>query len=252
VGVMDSDYVNNVVLKVVVDNNSGARGLRVRWGLSIFVQTDRSTFLFDTGPDPVTLEHNLRHLGIDPQEIEFVFISHGHGDHMGGLNFFARIKKNLPIFIPNVPSLERCVRSMGLNPIPITYPKTIAPGIFSTGTLNGMIREQGLIIHIRDRGGILLVGCSHPGLIRMIKVAHNVLKRDIFMVMGGFHLGGTRKGELDAIVETFNQFNVSMVVPIHCSGEMAREYFKRVLGNRCYCGGIGLEVTISSDQIKIK
>ena len=55
-------------------------------GLSILVETDEGKrVLVDTGASPTVFEHNLSLLGFKPSDIDAVFISHGHYDHMGGL-----------------------------------------------------------------------------------------------------------------------------------------------------------------------
>ena len=77
--------VKGLKLIVVVDNYPDSE-LKTAWGLSILAKTPENTILFDTGPDPDVLRENLKKLGIDPSEIDFVVISHEHGDHVNGLS----------------------------------------------------------------------------------------------------------------------------------------------------------------------
>ncbi|MDX1642553.1 MAG: MBL fold metallo-hydrolase, partial [Balneolaceae bacterium] len=58
-------------------------------GVSYLVKTDSTTILFDLGHNPEEvspspLEHNMSQLGIDLDEIDTIFISHNHFDHVGG------------------------------------------------------------------------------------------------------------------------------------------------------------------------
>ena len=73
-------YVRQVVL---VDNNPYKEGLETAWGLAVYLETDQTKLLFDTGPDPGVLERNAEKLGIDLSKIDFIVISHPHGDHTG-------------------------------------------------------------------------------------------------------------------------------------------------------------------------
>src|SRR5439155_4390320 len=59
--------------------------------ICILIRTGRERVLVDTGigryglgPDPGKLLLLLRAQGIEPDEIDTVILSHGHGDHVGG------------------------------------------------------------------------------------------------------------------------------------------------------------------------
>ena len=55
------------------------------WGYSALVEVDGKKILFDTGNKPETVLKNVKELGIDLSDVEDVFLSHNHGDHIGGL-----------------------------------------------------------------------------------------------------------------------------------------------------------------------
>jgi len=69
---------------VVVDNKPGAPGLLHEWGLSLWIEHQGRNLLLDTGAG-VALLPNLKALGLNPNRIEAVILSHGHFDHSGGL-----------------------------------------------------------------------------------------------------------------------------------------------------------------------
>ena len=73
-------------ITIVYDNTTTRDDLIADWGFACYVETDGKRILFDTGGDGKILLHNMNNLGIDPREIETVFISHNHFDHIGGLS----------------------------------------------------------------------------------------------------------------------------------------------------------------------
>ena len=72
-------------LIIVYDNNTLKKGLTSSWGLSCLITRPEYRLLFDTGGDPSILVKNMNRMDIDPEKIDSVVLSHGHGDHTGGL-----------------------------------------------------------------------------------------------------------------------------------------------------------------------
>jgi 7,8-dihydropterin-6-yl-methyl-4-(beta-D-ribofuranosyl)aminobenzene 5'-phosphate synthase len=73
-------------------------------GLSLLVTVysgeKRHTILFDTGYSPVGVPHNMEMLGVDPEEIETVVMSHAHMDHTGALYpILERIPQEIPLVV---------------------------------------------------------------------------------------------------------------------------------------------------------
>ena len=67
--------------------------LSTEHGLSILLETEQYRILLDPGASDVFIR-NAEVLGIDLSTVDYVFISHGHSDHAGGLRFFlSRIDK---------------------------------------------------------------------------------------------------------------------------------------------------------------
>ncbi|MHA1305219.1 MAG: MBL fold metallo-hydrolase [Candidatus Heimdallarchaeaceae archaeon] len=70
------------------------RNLLAQHGFALSIRTEEFLILFDTGSDLQinncsVLEHNLNHIGIEPNQIDKIVLSHRHTDHVGGLRFLA-------------------------------------------------------------------------------------------------------------------------------------------------------------------
>ena len=72
---------------VLSDNRSCDSRLSTEHGLSILLEAEQHRILLDTGASDVFIR-NAELLDIDLCDVDYVFISHGHSDHAGGLQYF--------------------------------------------------------------------------------------------------------------------------------------------------------------------
>ncbi len=79
----------SVKLTTLVENSVGVNGLLGEHGLSILVEANGARVLLDTGQTEIIL-HNAGAMGVDLTTIDAIVISHGHGDHAGGLKAVLR------------------------------------------------------------------------------------------------------------------------------------------------------------------
>lgn len=212
--------VSKALISIIVDNYS-REGFLSEWGLSLYIETDYWSMIFDADTNSRVLATNLSRLGIDLNNVDFAFLSHHHGDHYGGFKYIGRVRPNLRIFIP--PGDTEYLRSWGLNPVVINKSEVIAENAWSTGPLNlalWSIREHAFTFYVEGKGLVVVVGCSHPGLLKLVKKAMEVSgKNDIYLVIGGFH-------ELDCD-EADELANVTKyIAPLHCSSSSVREYIR--------------------------
>ena len=184
-------------LTIVYDNERWSEGLISDWGFSCLIQTDPVNILFDTGANGLLLLRNMNKLGVNPEIIDVVFISHGHWDHMGGLSSFLEVKQ-VPVILPA--SVRAPGRAEEVTKIKESV--ELYPGIYTTGELKGI--EQSLVIRI---GGELLVvvGCAHPGVANILKAASQY--GEVAHLVGGLH--------------GFDDFSLleglKTVCPVHCT-----------------------------------
>ena len=176
-----------------------SRNLKGGWGFSSLIETAKGlAILFDTGADSPTLLHNMEELGIDARRIGIIVISHAHGDHTGGLRGILEVNKEAEIYVPA--SFGGAIP--GRKVTTVIESIEISEDVFSTGELKGI--EQSLAIKT-DKGILVVVGCSHPGVGEIIDAASRFGK--VYGVIGGFH--------------GFHDFNrlrdLSLIVPCHCT-----------------------------------
>ena len=83
---------------VLSDNRSCDDTLATEHGLSILLETDKHRILLDTGASDVLIR-NSEKMGIDLSTVNYVFISHGHSDHAGGLRHLMTINDRAQVIV---------------------------------------------------------------------------------------------------------------------------------------------------------
>jgi len=240
--------VKNLSITVSYDNNPYKERLTTAWGFSCVIRGTKKTILFDTGGDVSILLTNMEELGIYPKEIDLVVLSHIHGDHVGGLYSFMEKNPEVVVYLPKSfpKDFKDKVKGYGTKIVEVQGPLKICQEVYSTGELGTWIKEQSLIIHT-EKGLIVITGCAHPGIVKIVNKAKDLVKGkgDVLLVMGGFHLGGESKGEIEDIISSFRKLGVSYVGPCHCSGDTARQLFKEEYGENFINVGVGRVVTMN-------
>jgi len=241
--------VNDLTITVVYDNNPYKQGLETAWGFSCLITGAEKTILFDTGKDSSMLLNNMRKLAIEPNSVELVVLSHIHGDHTSGLGSFLGKKPDVTIHLPkSFPKrFKEGVRGYGAKVIEVEEPVKIRENVYSTGQLGILIKEQSLVVRT-NKGLVVITGCAQPGIIKIAGAAKKLLKDDIVLVMGGFHLEWATKGKLEKIIAAFKKLGVRYAGPCHCSGEKARSLFEKHFGKNYINVGAGKVITLADLQ----
>jgi metal-dependent hydrolase (beta-lactamase superfamily II) len=170
-------------------------------GVSYLIETDEHRILFDVGQNarqesPSPLEHNMQALGVTLDSIDTIFISHNHFDHVGGRQrqkdqtFSMGLEQaplpNVQAFVP-IPMVYP-----GLSPVHAVEPTRIGNGVASTGTIPrqlvfGWIDEQALVVHLAERGAVLIVGCGHQTIPKLLERYDQVFGEPLYGIVGGLH-----------------------------------------------------------------
>jgi len=241
----NSEDLSSVIITVVYDNNEYDPRLEKEWGFSCLVKGTEKTILFDTGGNGKILLSNMSKLKMDPQEVEVVVLSHIHGDHVGGLNAFLDENSKVSVYLPHSfpGSFKDGVKKRGAKAISVDKPLKICQNVYSTGELGTRIKEESLLINT-ERGLVIITGCAHPGIVKVVRRAKEILKTNVYLVMGGFHLRGMSERQIGEIVEGFKREGVKKVGPCHCSGNLARKLFKKAYGKDFIPVGVGKTIEI--------
>jgi 7,8-dihydropterin-6-yl-methyl-4-(beta-D-ribofuranosyl)aminobenzene 5'-phosphate synthase len=234
-----------VQISVVYDNNPYDERLKPDWGFSCFVNGLEKSILFDTGAKGRVLLSNLEKIGIKPERIDAVVLSHEHRDHTGGLDALISRNPEIEVWIPHffVSSFKEGIQKRGAKVFEVKASQNICVRAFSTGVIHGWIKEQSLVLDTNP-GLVLITGCAHPRITEIISQVKELFNKNIYLALGGFHLAGFDKADINEIIGKFRDLGVQKVGPCHCSGNDARMFFSKEYQNNFIEIGVGKEIKI--------
>lgn len=237
---------NSLTVTVVYDNNPYLQGLETAWGFSALITGTEKTILFDTGGDSSLLLSNMEKLAIGPNDIDVVVLSHIHGDHTGGLVGLLRENCNISVFmLESFPKkFKENIQKHGARTVEVKKSLKICEDVYSTGRLGRLIKEQSLIIRAKA-GLIVITGCAHPGILKMVSAAKDLMNDEVLLVMGGFHLEWATRGGIEKIISAFKQLGIRYAAPAHCTGEKARNLFEKHFGRNYINIGAGKAIILA-------
>ena len=250
------------------------------WGFSALVEIAGKRILFDTGDNAEIFATNVKAKGVDLTKLDFVVLSHRHSDHMAGLNYVLSVNPTVKIYAPkegfgiygsSLPSsfyrkddsLPPEMRYYGGKPPEvmkfgsawanakfelIDQTTEIAPGITlialvsdSPGTRE--LKELSLAVKTPE-GVVLVVGCSHPGIERIVEAATAIDSR-IRLIVGGFHLVVAPDEAVMRVTTALkDRFKAEYIAPGHCTGEPTFAALKKAFGDNYIYAGLGTSIPI--------
>src|SRR5437879_1930045 len=252
------------------------------WGFSALVEIAGKRILFDTGNDADIFAANIKAKGVDLKTLDFVVLSHRHSDHMAGLNYVLSVNPTVKIYAPkegfgiygsSLPSgfyrkdetLPPEMRYYGGAPPQVMkfgaawrganfelIDKTteIAPGMTLIAVVSDApgtkeLKELSLAVNTSE-GMVLVVGCSHPGIEKIVEAAAAINPK-IHLIAGGFHLVVASDDVITKVVASLKDtFKVESIAPGHCTGEPTFAALKHAFGDRYLYAGLGTVLEIGS------
>ena len=239
----------------------GNMGAIAEHGWSIFLETDRGNYLFDTGQG-LALINNARILNKDLSTSKGIIISHHHVDHTGGL--LSALTATGPVDVYSHPDLFKesyltrgpkakyigvpfakiALESQGAKFVYNTGFKQIVPGMYLTGEVprqndfeigdldqviiskneyvkDPILDDQSLVVET-ERGLFIVLGCSHSGIINILNyVREKTGEKRIYGVVGGTHLGPVSQEQREQSIAALKEFNIERLGVSHCTGMSA-------------------------------
>ncbi|MBS0237968.1 MAG: MBL fold metallo-hydrolase [Proteobacteria bacterium] len=252
------------------------------WGYAALIEVGGRRILFDTGKDGAVFEHNVDALKVDLRAIDFAVISHRHIDHVSGISHLVSVNPNVKIYGPkesfgifgsslpstfyrksgSVPDTQRyyggyppSVLTFGslwpdANIIAVDRTMEVSPGIHLIALGSEREERHGLLelsLAIQTAHGlILIVGCAHPGIARILDAATKIDKR-IRLLAGGLHFAAASDTDIAELISVLkDEYRVQGVAPGHCTGEPAFAALSRAFGDSNLYAGLGEVITVGA------
>ena len=250
------------------------------WGFSALVEVAGKRILFDTGDNAEIFAANVKAKGVDLSKLDFVILSHRHSDHTAGLSYVLSVNPTVKIYAPkegfgifgsSLPSsfyrkddsLPADMRYYDGKPPEvmkfgaawanahfelIDQTTEIAPGITLIALISDLpgtreLKELSLAVNGPD-GLILVVGCSHPGIERIVEAAAAINPK-IRLIAGGFHMVVAPDEAITKVVAALkDRFKVESIAPGHCTGEPTFAALKKAFGDKYLYAGLGTSIAL--------
>ncbi|MBE9565605.1 MAG: MBL fold metallo-hydrolase [Proteobacteria bacterium] len=278
--------VGKLAVTVLSDNCvASGEGLLAEHGLSLLIEADGRSLLFDVGNSGICIGNAAR-LGLDLTQARQIVLSHAHYDHTGALPLllnafgprqliahpdlfqrkYARRRGHAPREI-GLPSLPQDLVRQGAVLRLDSQPREVLPGVLTTGTIprvtdfeaipshfavkrgTRMVRdefaeEQALVAQTR-KGLVVIVGCSHRGVINALRHAVELTGEErVHALIGGTHLAAAGQEQLQKTIEELQRMKLAQVIACHCTGFRAAARLAAALGDRFDPGGVGYRLTV--------
>ena len=104
--------------------------------------------------------------------------------------------------------------------------------------------EQSLVMKVKGKGLVVISGCSHPGIVNMVKHAQDLGQDRVAVVIGGFHLGVVSQEVMEETIFHLKELEADLVMPCHCTGFRATCRMAQVLGDSFAVNCVGSAVEL--------
>ena len=224
-----------MTFNILFNNVRGVKGFQTLWGFSCYI--NELNLLFDTGSNGRVLLQNAKKMGINFKELKYLFISHSHWDHIGGIDTIIEENPNITMFVPSSLSkhLIKDLKNLVKEVIVINDKFCeILPNVYTTGIMPP-IEEQSMAIKTK-KGLIIITGCGHAGIINIQNRIKENLNENIHYILGGFHLLRSSNEEIEEVIQNLD---TEFISPTHCTGEKAIKMIKTKFKDKFIKAGVG-------------
>jgi 7,8-dihydropterin-6-yl-methyl-4-(beta-D-ribofuranosyl)aminobenzene 5'-phosphate synthase len=203
------------------ENDRADTSLEFGHGVSYLIRTDSATVLMDLGFNPTETAQlpavkNMRALDIAWEEIDAVVVSHPHPDHVGGVKAwqnqtitFGDLADDLgqiPIYTPISMAHSGATWIHSAQPTRISRDMATTgviafPEVFPIFLFNAKGHEQALVVNVAGQGLVLITGCGHPTLEKLVLRAETLYEANVVGVVGGLHYGEGTNEEIQPHIQ---------------------------------------------------
>ncbi|MBN2168984.1 MAG: MBL fold metallo-hydrolase [Actinobacteria bacterium] len=270
----------SVKITILCDNVSGPDCHCAEYGLSILIEVDGRSFLWDSGQSSAAA-YNAGRLGVDLRGIEGIGISHGHFDHCGGLGEILSLSGPKTVFLHpealapkyhitekgrrfiGIPYRTEWIRGMSENLELFSGEVEVMPNVFMTGEIPRVTRfentdpnlfcvreeelivdpfadDQALVIKTPD-GLVVVLGCAHAGLVNTL--IHVTTKYGpVKAIVGGTHLmySDPQSEMVQSAIEYLAGLKPGVMILCHCTGAEVTAEMKKHFNEAVIFGHAGL------------
>ena len=257
-------------------------GLEQDWGYAALIEFEGKRILFDTGDNIEVFRKNVEALHVDLTRLDMVVISHAHGDHTSGLRYVLSKNPKVKLYVPDDPyftgsvlppaflstdarpELPARMRYFGggsrpeprgwvawtdTNMTAVTESMSVAPHLRLVSLISEKPAFKGLrelsLVAETPAGPVVFVGCSHPGIERiMASATANNPREPVAMLVGGLHLLQDSPEQIEATLNVLaDTYHVKTMSIGHCSGELAFLRVQQRWADRSKYAGLGETIT---------
>lgn len=252
-----------IILRTLLENQlSQNRALTAEHGLSFLVETEGKKILFDCSAGKAARQ-NAKKMNISLKDVDYVVLSHSHYDHAGGYPDMVEHGVRAPLITgpqffeekyasdggkyvylgcgfgqeflkKNKIRHQVCEETITLFPgchvvggFERKYEFEKAPARFVRQTPAGMtaddFADEVCLVLESEKGLFVIVGCSHPGILNMLKTIKKRFDRPVYAVFGGSHLVEADEERLSMTMNILRDMGISIAGFNHCTGDTAQK-----------------------------
>ena len=265
-------------LRVLVDNNTYIdKYFYGEPGLSYLIEESSNKILFDLGYSDIFIS-NAEKMGVDISGADTIVFSHGHSDHIWGMEYLMRhcMKKSKRLvahprtfykktyngeLIGSKISVEKLAESFELilssQPVWLTEKllflgeiprentfenkKPIGKTVINGRETDDYLFDDTALVFRAEEGLVVITACSHSGICNIVEYAKKVCDEDsILDIIGGFHLLGPTEEQMKGTLDYFSTLKPRHVYACHCTDLDSKIRLSKVV--KLMEVGVGLEL----------
>lgn len=272
-------------ITTLVENCVYGRKLQAEHGLSLYVESQDCSLLFDTGASDLFIR-NARLLNIDLQKIDYLVLSHGHSDHTGGLRYFLELNTKATvvckreIFSPKFKDDRenglKHSRTYDLSRFHFIDRQTeLVPGVFllpsieiidqedthferfrvkleDGSSLPDTFQDELAMVLMEDDGLSVISACSHRGITNIMRTVRTAFPAlTCKLLLGGFHIHHAEAHKYEIIAKYLQEDLPHQIGVCHCTGVDKYASFYKDFGERIFYNHTGRIIKTNVEENNI-